>query len=301
MILVAGSTGHVGGEVCRLLLSQGHAVRALVRTTADPQKVAALRALGAEIVEGDLRQPATLTAASAGASAVVSTASATGAPAPDNSVLDVDGDGQTALIDAAAAAGVGHFVFISFSGNIEVDTPIRTAKRGAEARLRQSGMRYTILRPTAFMEAWLSPILGFDVPNGQVVVYGSGGAPVSYISFSDVAQFAVLALGNPAAWHATIELGGPEAVTALQAVRIAEAVTGRSIEVQQVPEAALVAQYESADDPMQKSFLGLTLALSRGDAIDMAPVLRQFPVRLRTVRDFMAAAYAPAEARLADA
>jgi uncharacterized protein YbjT (DUF2867 family) len=300
MVLVAGSTGYVGGETCRLLVEQGYGVRALVRTTSEPAKVAALSELGAEVVHGDLRDPASLARACAGASAVISTASATGAAQPDDTVLTVDGDGQLALVDAAAAAGVEHFVYVSFTGNIEVDSPFRTAKRAVEQHLRESGMRYTILRPSAFMEAWLSPHLGFDVPNGQVTIYGSGGAPISYISFADVARFCVESLRNEAAQDTTLELGGPDAVTPLQAVRLAETVTGRTLTVQHVPEVALRAQYAAATDPLQKSFAALMLGLAGGDSIDMRRVLRDFPLQLRTVREFMAQMYGTA-AQPADA
>jgi uncharacterized protein YbjT (DUF2867 family) len=292
MVLVVGSTGYVGSEVCRLLLDQGHSVRAMVRHTTDAGKVQHLQALGAEIVLGDLRDPASLAAACAGVDAVISTASATAAPDPDNTVLNVDGAGQIALMDAAAAASVRHFVFVSFSGNLDVDTPLSAAKRGAEEHLRTSGMRFTVLRPSAFMEVWLSPVLGFDVPNGRATVYGSGGAPVSYVSFADVARFCVEALRNEAAWNRTLEIGGPEPLTPLQAVRIAEQVTGRSMEVQHVPEEVLRGQYESAQDPLQKSFAGLMLNLAQGDTIDMDPVQTAFPLQLRSVRDFMGMAYA---------
>lgn len=63
MNLIAGATGMVGSEICRLLKAQGKPVRALVRKSSAPEKVAALRALGAEIVVGDLKDPASLAAA----------------------------------------------------------------------------------------------------------------------------------------------------------------------------------------------------------------------------------------------
>jgi uncharacterized protein YbjT (DUF2867 family) len=294
MILVVGSSGHVGGAVCRTLLEQGQEVRALVRTSTDAAKVAELRSLGAAVVFGDLRDAASLRHACDGADAVISTASATGSAQPGDSVTAVDGAGQTALVDAAAAAGVDHFVFVSFSSSIDADSPFRAAKRGVEQHLQQSGMSWTVLRPTAFMEAWLSPMLGFDVPNGSITVYGSGGAPVSYISLGDVAAFCVEALRNPAAVNATIELGGPEAVTPLQAVRIAEDVTGRTMNVQHVPEEALRAQYDAATDPLQKSFAALMLGLASGDSIPMRETLQRFPIRLRSVREFMQQAYGAA-------
>ncbi len=60
MILVVGATGHLGGEICRRLAARGLPVRGLVRPTSAPEAVSALRAIGAELIEGDLRDPASL-------------------------------------------------------------------------------------------------------------------------------------------------------------------------------------------------------------------------------------------------
>lgn len=291
MILVVGSTGLLGGEVCRLLLDQGHDVRALVRSSSDPDRVEQLRRLGAHVVVGDLEDPASLQPACAGIDAVVSTATAAAPGRPGDGVVTTDGQGQVALVDAAQAAGVRHFVFVSFSGNLEVDTPFTASKRRVERHLQESGMTWTILRPTAFMEIWLSPHSGFDVPGGQLAVLGSGGAPTSYVSLHDVARFCMESLSSPFARNRTIEVGGPDAMTPLQVAKVAEEVTGRAMNVSHIPVEALQAQFEGGADPLQKSFAGLMLALASGDAIDMRPTLQHMPLRLRTVRSFLEQAY----------
>ena len=134
------------------------------------------------------------------------------------------------------AAGVGHFVYTSFSGNLDLACPLRDAKRAVERTLRAAGMRYTILRPSAFMEAWLGPVVGFDSPNAKATIYGTGDQPVSYIAVGDVAEFALRSLTAAAAWSATLELGGPEPVSQLDTVRIFERVAGRPFEVSHVPD-----------------------------------------------------------------
>ena len=55
---------------------------------------------------------------------------------------------------------------------------------------------YTILRAGYFMEAWLSPAVGFDPINAKATIYGAGQNPISWISLQDVAQFAVTSLDN---------------------------------------------------------------------------------------------------------
>jgi NADH dehydrogenase len=289
MILVAGSTGLLGGEICRRLVARGRPVRGLVRATSNPERVTALKALGVEQVVGDLRDPASLKAACQGASAVISTVSSMpfSYQPGQNDIQTVDLDGEMALIAAAKAAGVQHFIYTSFSGNLDLDFPLRNAKRSVEKRLKESGMVYTILRPGVFMEVWLSPAVGFDAANAKAQIYGTGEQPISWISLQDVAQFAVESLDNSAARNATLELGGPEALSPHQVIKIFQQVGGRTFEVMHVPAEALQAQLKGVTDPMQQSFAGLMLCVASGDPIDMRATLKAFPVTMVSVQDYV--------------
>ena len=109
---------------------------------------------------------------------------------------------------------------------------------------------------------------------------------ISWISFQDVAQFAVKCLDNPAARNATIELGGPEALSPLEVVRIFEEANGRLFDIQYVPQESLLAQKQAAKDPLQESFAALMLSYAEGDPIDMRATLQTFPVQLTSVRDY---------------
>jgi len=284
MNLIVGATGILGSEICRLLAKKGESVRALVRSTSNPDKVAQLKALKAEVILGDLKDRRSLDAACRGATAVVSTASSTLSRQEGDSIESVDREGQVNLVDAASAAGVTHFVLISFP-NVDIDFPLQRAKRAVEDRLQSSGMSYTILQPTFFTEVWLSPALGFDPKNAKAQIYGSGHHKISFISFQDVARFAVAALDPRLAPNAIVKLGGPEALSPLEAVRLAEQVVGKPIEVQHVPEEALRAQHSAATDSLQQSFAGLMLYYADGDVIEMAETLRTFPIEsLKSVR-----------------
>ena len=77
-----------------------------------------------------------------------------------------DQDGCVSLVDVAREAGVQHFVYTSFTP-MAISFPLQDAKRAVEARLRDSGLTHTILRPTYFTEVWLSPAVGFDHANSQ--------------------------------------------------------------------------------------------------------------------------------------
>jgi uncharacterized protein YbjT (DUF2867 family) len=282
MNLVVGATGSLGSEIVKLLADAGKPARALVRPTSDQKKVDQLQTLGAEIVSGDLKDRPSLDAACRGVSAIISTASSTLSRLEGDTIRTVDHEGQLSLVDAARAAGVAHFVLISFSG-MNVEFPLQTAKREVERHLKESGMAYTILQPTFFMEVWLSPALGFDAAQGTAQVYGSGQHKISWISFQDVAEFAIASLDNPAARNAVIKLGGPEALSPLEVVKVFEKQSGRPFTVQHVPEEQLRAQKEGATDSLSESFAGLMLAYAQGNVVDMRATLQKFPVRLRSV------------------
>jgi uncharacterized protein YbjT (DUF2867 family) len=285
MNLVVGATGMLGTEICRRLAAAGKPVRAMVRATSDPAKVDTLRGYGVEIVEGDVRDRDSLGAACQGATAVISTMSSMpfSYEPGENDVQTVDTEGAINLVDAAQAAGVAHFVYTSFT--MDNDFPLRNAKRAVERRLQDSRLTYTLLRPSYFMEVWLSPAVGFDYPNAKARIYGSGQNPLSLISLPDVAQFAIASLDNPAARNATLEIGGPEALSQLQAMQIFEEASGRTFEVEHVPEEALAEQQKASTDLMEQSFAGLMQWYAGGDAVDMEGTLKVFPVQLTSVRD----------------
>jgi NADH dehydrogenase len=151
-------------------------------------------------------------------------------------------------------------------------------------------MTYTILQPTFFTEVWLSPALGFDPAHGTARIYGAGHNKISWISFRDVAKFAGAALDNPQAINAVFKLGGPDALSPLEVVHLAEKVVGKNVIVEHVPEEALRTQHGAATDPLQQSFAGLMRYYAHGDAIDMAETLRALPVQhLKSVREYLRA------------
>src|SRR5690348_326106 len=112
MILVVGATGSLGGSIVRGLLEQGQQVRALVRTAPDAE---VLTDLGAEPAMGDLKDRASLDAACQGIETVITTANSARRGGEDNPET-VEDKGNRQLIDAAEAAGVDQFVFVSALG-----------------------------------------------------------------------------------------------------------------------------------------------------------------------------------------
>src|SRR5690606_11972036 len=174
-VLVTGATGKQGGATARALLAAGVDVRALVR---DPStdRAAALAALGAELVTGDLRDRESLVRSAEGARAVFSVQMAkhTGAG------FDFDGEVVQGvnLVEAARAAGVPQFVHTSVTGaGRHTDhaawapgrwavEPALTAKSAIQDAVRSAGFpRWTIIKPGFFMDNF-RPAAAFLFPRG---------------------------------------------------------------------------------------------------------------------------------------
>jgi uncharacterized protein YbjT (DUF2867 family) len=283
--LVVGATGLVGGDVAHRLRKLGNDVRAFVRGDLERSAARALAEDGVRLLAGDLRDTATITRACTDVDTVVCTATAM-PHAGGDALQQVDHDGVLALIAAAEQAGVRRFVYTSYSGNIQTDSPLARAKRACEARLARSPMQSAVLRPSVFMQVWLGPHLGFDVQQGKVRIFGEGTAPISYVSSSDVASFAVATAIRDGELREVIEIGGPQPLSQVEVVAIFERLSGRRFEREHVPMAALEQQHRSPE-PLQQTFAALMLACALGDSIPEAQrVALRYGVRLTSVEDF---------------
>lgn len=284
MILVAGASGELGRAICRKLIERGGMIYGMVRPTSAPEAVAELEAMGVTTVQADLTDPDALREACSGCDSVVSSMTAMGRPT--ERIEKVDRDGQLALLAAAAAEGVERFVYVSYSGVIGKDDPLTLAKRAVERTLKHSGMTWTVLRPSYFMETWFSPALGIDVAGGRARIYGTGREPISWVARDDVASFAAEAVDSEEARNATIEIGGPEALSPLEAIALFESLAGRAIEVETVAEAALQAQLAAAASPHERSLAALMIAYARGNAVPMDDIAERFGIELTRLADW---------------
>jgi uncharacterized protein YbjT (DUF2867 family) len=288
-ILVAGATGFLGNEICRQLRAKNLPVKAMVRTTSDPVKIEQLTKLGVQVVQGNLQNKETIYKVLKGVETLITTVSCMpfSYKPGENDIKSVDENGMVNLIDASKSVGVNHFIYTSIASSFDLEFPLSNAKRKVEKYLQKSGIIYTILRPCCFMEVWLSAAVGFDAMNGKVNICGTGTNPLSYISFRDVAKFAVESISNPSLKNVAIELGGPQNISQLDAVKIFEEILQKKIDVQHIPVDALQAQLSSSIDPVQKSISGLMLCVAKGGRIDMKDVLSKFSVELISVKDFV--------------
>jgi uncharacterized protein YbjT (DUF2867 family) len=268
MILVVGSTGLLGGMIARSLLKQGKDVRVLVREGSDFQ---ALMAAGAQPAVGDMKDRASLDAACAGVQTVITTANAAARGGTDT-FESVDLNGNRSLIDAAKAAGVQQFIFVSALGaQPGAPNPLLDAKGRTEAYLKESGIpSYTILAPDIFMDVWFGMVIGMPLQSGHpVTLVGAASSKHSFVAVQDVAAFAVAAVDNPAAHNQYLPIGGPEAVSWTDVVEAVRNVTSSDISVNHIqpgemipglpPEVSLLmAATETYDSPIDMTELAST-------------------------------------------
>ncbi len=277
-ILVAGATGSLGGRIASGLLKGGEAVRVLARPNA---ATGALREQGAEVVTGNLKEPASLAAACAGMEVVITTVTA--AKRGDDSLEKVDLEGSRNLIEAARAARVRHFVYVSTLGASPASPmPLMRIKGLTEQTLKTSGLTYTILEPGPFMDVWFPLLIEMPVLSVQpVTLVGESRGRHSFVAERDVAAFAVAAVvGNPAARNATIAIGGPAALTFRDVVKAYEDALGRPIALRSVAPGEPI-------PGVPPDIAQIATALESFDAVvPMEETARRFGVTLTSAADF---------------
>jgi len=268
-----------------MLLARGYKVRAFVR---DPQKAQPLKELGAEIFQGDLRQPETITRACKGAEKVISSVCAP-VNQGDNNPRTVDQRGNRLLIDAARSAGAQHFVFVSgYSCCSDHPVDFFRIKYQTEEYLKASGLSYTILRPTLFMEFW-GALVGAPVLAGKkTMIFGGGSTPLNFISAEDVAKFILLALEDPRLQNQSLDIGGPQNLTLNQVAELYGRVSGKPVRKQHMP-AVVMSAMSRLLWPIQEGqarIMAMGAMTTRpGFTLDMTGVLQRYPVRLISLEE----------------
>lgn len=213
LIAVTGSTGALGGRVARRLADAGLAQRLVVRDVGR-----APRLPGAEVaIAAGYHDHAGMVTALRGASTLFLVS---GRESPDR-VAE-----HRSAIDAAAEAGVGHVVYTSFLGAAH-DATFTLARHHAatEDHLRASGMAFTVLRNTMYLD-----FVPFFASTDGVIAGPAGDGRVAYVAREDVADVAAAVLADPAA-HAgeVLDVTGDERLTLAEAAAVLTEETGREV------------------------------------------------------------------------
>jgi uncharacterized protein YbjT (DUF2867 family) len=205
MFLVTGATGGLGSRIVRRLRQQEKEVRGFVRLTS---RYSELESRGANIFIGDLERDKDIYKACQGVKYVISSHGSGGKPQAVEYRANIE------LIDAAKEAGVEHFVLTSVLGADRgyEDSPVFKAKREVEKYLQNSGLNYTILRPSAFASSLL-PLAERFKQTGIYLLIGDPQNRTSVVSTDDIARIAIDSVFVESAKNKVLSVGGPEIIT----------------------------------------------------------------------------------------
>jgi NADH dehydrogenase len=249
MILVAGGTGFVGGGIVRELARRGKPVAVLSRNATK----AATRFPHSEVEyrEGDVREPASLAAALQGAEVVIGCVQFPNSPIENRrrgyTFEEIDAVGTERLVEAAKAAGVQRYIYLSGAGAApDAKYHWFRAKWRAETAVRGSGITYVIFRPSWVYgpeDNSLNRFLTMSRFLPFVPIIGDGSRQRLQPVFIDDLGWAVAeAVDNRAADNRVFEIGGPEVLTMKEIIRTALGVMGRRRFLLPIPKVLMKAQ-----------------------------------------------------------
>jgi uncharacterized protein YbjT (DUF2867 family) len=226
-VLVAGSTGYIGGYVISEFKKRGHFVRALARA---PQKLDHIKNDIDEIVQGEVTDPESITNICDGIDVVFSSVGIT----KQKSKLtfkDVDYQGNVNLLEAAKKAGVKQFIYVSvFDGPNLLHLDIVKAHEDFVDVLKASGMDYAVIRPTGYFSD-MGEFLSM-AKKGRVYLVGSGDKKMNPIHGADLALSCVDSLG---AEKLELDVGGPETLTYRAIAELAFKALNKPAKISTVP------------------------------------------------------------------
>lgn len=212
MILVTGSTGHVGGRIARILAAKGAKQRLMVREPARAPKIP-----GADTVTADYSDPAALDGAFRGVQVafIVSGNAREG----ERARLHMN------AIDAAVRAGVQHVVYLSFHGASPLSKfPMGRDHFLTEQHLAATGVSHTCLRDDLYLDALVEM---FDA-SGLVRGPAAAGR-AAWVSREDVAELAAAVLLDPSLGGGSLDVTGPEAFGFAEGAERLSKLTGHSL------------------------------------------------------------------------
>jgi len=228
-VLVTGATGQQGGAVARGLLERGIGVRAVTRNV-ESEKAQALRDAGAEVVQADFMDPASMANALSGVDTVFAMTT------PFEAGVEAETAQGIALVNAAKDAGVDYVVFSSVAGaDLNTGIPHFESKYEVEKHLTNSGMRWAVLGPVYFMENLFFPDSLAGLKDGAFAIALPADLPLQQISVEDIGAFGAHVAANPDEFAGKrIDIAGDE-LTSNESAEILADVLGHDVIHVQIP------------------------------------------------------------------
>lgn len=227
MIFITGASGFVGGHLLDYLISRGQRVRCLARSEHAGK---ALAARGAEVISGDVTRPETLQGILQADDFIVHLVGII-AEKRNATFPVIHTNGTANLVAEAQRAGVRHFFYQSALGaDRGAWSGYLRTKAEAEEIVRESGIRYTIFRPSLIIGPWdgftrrlvdmlrLSPLIPLP---------GEGKAKFQPVYIKDWLTCIGKVIDDPGSFLSTYEIGGPEHISYREMVETLSRVLGR--------------------------------------------------------------------------
>ncbi len=235
MIFVAGASGFVGGHLSEHLVGNGQRIKVLVRSAAAGEKFSSK---SIETIPGDITQPETLA----------------GILSPDDIVIHLVGiimekgdatfqkvhaEGTGNLVKEARRAGVRHFFYQSALGADKNSwSGYLKTKAEAEEMVKESGLPYTIFRPSLIIGPWdgfTKKILEMLKLSPVLPVPGDGNARFQPLYIKDWLKCMDRVIEDPGAHRSVYDLGGPQHLPYHEIVELISEVSGRRRPVFNIP------------------------------------------------------------------
>jgi uncharacterized protein YbjT (DUF2867 family) len=275
-ILVTGATGQQGGALARLLLQKKHEVYALIRNT-EPEspKAQNLRNLGAKLIKGDLDNPESLEQATNGIDSVFLM----------GTWVEVGTEGETRrgkmMVDIAKEKKIEHLVYSSVvNADKNTGIPHFESKYKVEQHIKNSGIPYTIIGPTFFMDNLLSYSRA-GLQQGQLALPLSPSVILQQSALENIAEFFALVLeGRNSFLGKRIDITSDE-LTGEQAAKVLSDELRRKISYVQVP----LEQIRQASEDLALMFQWFERI---GTGVDVTSLHKQYPeVNWLTFKDWV--------------
>ncbi len=295
-VAVAGGSGFIGRAIVRRLAGiPATRVRLLTRDAERARRKFEAPA-NVEFVSADVTNRDSLKSALAGASAVVNAVQFDGYPIENPrrglTFERVDYGGTVALSDAAKNAGVSHFIYISGAAADENSSQSGFRAKGrAERAIRESGLSYTIFRPSLVYGAGdrvMNMLVNALSISPVMPVPGTGQQKVQPVLVDDVAACVALALGGRGR-NGAFDVGGPARMTFDDLIRLVMEITGRHRLIIHVPEAIMRLAGAAAEMlPVALFSRDAASFLLADNAGDIKPLVGEFGIKLTPAREGLA-------------
>lgn len=265
--------------IAQKLLSAGYDVRAMVR---DATRAQDLASIGVEIVEGDLSDSSSVSAAARGQDGIFML------------ISFFTGSGRQAktVIDAAAAHNIKKIVW-NATGPIlpfETGNPSIDMRRTILADLESSGISFVALQPNVYMENFLIPAIAQEVAEKDVLAYPMPDTVFcQWITHQDAAAHVVAAFDSGSQESMAIEISGPEKLNGPEIAERFSKALGRNIMFRPMPpeEFARTISYDGNEEAIISYYRSIfeNPAIMTTDA-DHKHALKALPISPMSVEDF---------------